>query len=43
MFKVGVLAWFLSGKGMVVSGVIGDIVDHKRSIGLGVYRREEGE
>ena len=24
-------------------GVIGDVVDHRGSIGLGVYRREEGE
>ena len=24
-------------------GVIGDIVDHRGSIGLGVYRREEGQ
>ena len=24
-------------------GVIVDVVDHKGSIGLGVYRREEGE
>ena len=42
MFKGGVLAWLLSGKGKVVSGVIGDVVDHRDNIGLGVYRREEG-
>ena len=24
-------------------GVVGDVVDHRGSIGLGVYRREEGE
>ena len=24
-------------------GVVVDVVDHKGSIGLGVYRREEGE
>ena len=33
----------LSGKGRVVSDVVGDIVDHMDNIGLGVYRREEGE
>ena len=24
-------------------GVVGDVVDHRGGIGLGVYRREEGE
>ena len=24
-------------------GVVGDVVDHRGDIGLGVYRREEGE
>ena len=24
-------------------GVVGDVVDHRGIIGLGVYRREEGE
>ena len=33
----------LSDKGRVVSGVVGDVVDHKGNIGLGVYRRKEGE
>ena len=34
----GGLAWLLWQ-----GGVVGDVVDHKGSIGLGVYRREEGE
>ena len=34
----GGLAWFLWQGGVVV-----DVVDHKGNIGLGVYRREEGE
>ena len=39
MIKGG-LAWLLRQEG----GVIGDVVDHRGiSIGLGVYRREEGE
>ena len=33
----------LSGKGGVVSRVVGDVVDHRDNIGLGVYQREEGE
>ena len=36
----GVLAWLLSGKGRVISGVIGDVVDHRDNIGLGVYQKE---
>ena len=43
MNKGGLLAWLLSGKGRVVSGVIGDVVDHRDNISLGVYQREEGE
>ena len=35
----GGLAWKLSREG----GVIVDVVDHRGNIGLGVYRREEGE
>ena len=38
MIKGGGLAWLL-WKG----GVVGDVVDHRGSIGLGVYQREEGE
>ena len=37
MIKGG-LAWLLSQGGVVV-----DVVDHRGSIGLGVYWREEGE
>ena len=37
MIKGG-LAWLLWQGGVVV-----DVVDHRGSIGLGVYRREEGE
>ena len=37
MIKGG-LAWLLWQGGVVV-----DVVDHMGSIGLGVYRREEGE
>ena len=33
----------LSGKDRVISGVAGDVVDHRENIGLRVYRREEGE
>ena len=36
--KKGGLAWLLWQGGVVV-----DVVDHMGSIGLGVYRREEGE
>ena len=39
MLKDGLLAWLLRQEG----GVAGDVVDHRGSIGLGVYRREEGE
>ena len=39
----GGLAWLLCIKGRVVSGVVGDVVDHRDNISLGVYRREEGE
>ena len=39
MIKGG-LAWKLCCKGR---RVVGDVVDHRGSIGLGVYRREEGE
>ena len=35
----GGLAWLLRQEG----GVVGDVVDHSGIIGLGVYRREEGE
>ena len=38
MLKGGLLAWLLWQGGVVV-----DIVDHRGNIGLGVYRREEGE
>ena len=34
----GGLAWLLGQGGVVV-----DVVDHRGIIGLGVYRREEGE
>ena len=37
MIKGG-LAWFLWQGGVVV-----DVVDHRGGIGLGVYRREEGD
>ena len=43
MFKRGVLAWLLRGKGKVVSGVVSDVVDQRDNLGLRVYRREEGE
>ena len=33
------LSWKLCTKG----GVVGDVVDHRGSVGLGVYQREEGE
>ena len=39
MIKGG-LAWKLCCKGR---SVVVDVVDHRDSIGLGVYRREEGE
>ena len=39
MIKGGGLAWLLRREG----GVVGDVVDHRGGIGLGVYRREEGE
>ena len=39
MLKGGLLAWLLRQEG----GVVGDVVDHSGIIGLGVYRREEGE
>ena len=38
MLKGGLLAWLLWQGGVVV-----DVVDHRGNIGLGVYRREEGE
>ena len=38
MLKGGLLAWLLWQGGVVV-----DVVDHRGCIGLGVYRREEGE
>ena len=38
MLKGGLLAWLLWQGGVVV-----DVVDHRCCIGLGVYRREEGE
>ena len=38
MLKGGFLAWKLCYKRRVVD----DVVDHTGSIGLGVYRREEG-
>ena len=39
MIKGGWLAWLLSREG----GVVVDAVDHRGSISLAVYRREEGE
>ena len=39
MLKGGLLAWKLCCKGRSVV----DVVDHRGSIGLGAYRREEGE
>ena len=39
MLKGGLLAWLLWQE----RGVVIDVVDHKGSIGLGVYRKEEGE
>ena len=39
MLKGGLLAWLLRQE----EEVIGDVVDHSGIIGLGVYRREEGE
>ena len=39
MLKGGLLAWLLRQEG----GVIGDVDDHSGIIGLGVYRKEEGE
>ena len=36
----GGLAWKLCCKGR---RVVGDVVDHRGIIGLGVYQREEGE
>ena len=38
MLKEGLLAWLLWQGGVVV-----DVVDHRGSSSLGVYRREEGE
>ena len=38
MIKGGGLAWLLWQ-----GGVVGDVVDHRGIISLGVYRREEGE
>ena len=38
MLKGGLLAWLLWQGGVIV-----DVVDHRGNIGLGVYRREEGE
>ena len=40
MIKGVLLAWKLCCKG---GRVVGDVVDHSGSIGLEVYRREEGE
>ena len=40
MIKGGGLAWKLCWKGI---SVVGEVVDHRGIIGLGVYRREEGE
>ena len=40
MLKGGLLAWKLCRKGR---SVFFDVVSHQGSIGLGVYRREEGE
>ena len=39
MLKEGLLAWKLCCKGRSVVNV----ADHRGGIGLGVYRREEGE
>ena len=39
MIRAGLVAFKLSWKGTLV----GNIVDHRGSIGLEVYRREEGE
>ena len=39
MIKGGSLVWFLRREG----GVVVDAVDHRGSISLAVYRREEGE
>ena len=39
MLKEGLLAWKLCCKGRSVV----DVVDHRGGIGVGVYRREEGE
>ena len=39
MIKGGWLAWLLWHEG----GVVNTVVDHRGIIGLGVYRREEGE
>ena len=39
MIKGGWLAWLLWQEG----GVVNTVVDHRGIIGLGVYRREEGE
>ena len=38
MLKGGLLAWLLRQEGVAI-----DVVDHRGNIGLGVYRREEGE
>ena len=38
MLKGGLLAWLLRQE-----EVVGDVIDHSGIIGLGVYRREEGE
>ena len=38
MLKGALLAWLLRQ-----GGVVGGVVDHSSIIGLGVYRREEGE
>ena len=40
MLEGGLLPWNLYCKGR---RVVGDVVDHRGNIGLGVYRREEGE
>ena len=40
VIKGGGLAWKLCCKGR---SVVDDVVDHRGGIGLGVYRREEGE
>ena len=39
MLKGVLLAWLLCREGRFVD----DVVDHRGSVGLGVYRREEGE